>query len=297
MQVADTGIFENLKEKMTNPLIFTYFWVFCSWNIKNIFYLFYMPLKIDQKFIELEGEWWVFMPILMTPMMVFLLPWVNNLVELGRQKAHQWLQDTLHHLGWKPMIDSDTHQKVVNDLSTTKQFLYETRVNLNDLREQLRTTNEDIANEHIKLGAEAAEAAEMEAAKKQIENNTQVDIQASLKSKLKFEPIGIWPSFEVDSFKSIGDKALLLLKEASQDASALIFATSTDDGYSIDTNGKSLTLNENVEGIIKWKEVLSELANLGFINPRTQDSYELTTKGFEYSKQISFNDDMFALIA
>lgn len=81
MQLADTGIFENLKEKLANPILFTYFWVFCSWNVKNIFYLLYMPLKIDQKFLYLEGKWWVIAPIIMTIVVVFIFPWLNNFVE------------------------------------------------------------------------------------------------------------------------------------------------------------------------------------------------------------------------
>lgn len=96
MEFGDTGIFENLKQKMANPFIFTLFWVFCSWNIKNIFYLLYMPLKIDQRFKNLEGEWWLWTPLLMSMVLVIVLPWINNVIEFTKQKADNVLNSQLN---------------------------------------------------------------------------------------------------------------------------------------------------------------------------------------------------------
>ena len=74
--IAETGMFENLKEKMANPIMFTYFWVFCSGNIQNIFYLLYMPLKIDQKFLDLSGKWSFLTPLMVSIFIV--LTWFNR---------------------------------------------------------------------------------------------------------------------------------------------------------------------------------------------------------------------------
>lgn len=96
MEIGDTGISENLKQKMTNPFMFTFFWVFCSWNIKNILYVLYMPLKIDQSFKNLEGEWWLWSPLFVSLILVVTLPWLNNLIEFVRQKADNVLNSQLH---------------------------------------------------------------------------------------------------------------------------------------------------------------------------------------------------------
>lgn len=137
-QIADTGIFENLKEKIASPLLFSYFCVFCSWNIEHILYLFYMPLKIDKRWDDLYAEWSVWWPILITLILVAVLPWLNNVVEIWKRIAHKHLQDYLTRKELQTPVSYDKHQKVLDQLSQANIDLS----NLQDINERATSNAE-----------------------------------------------------------------------------------------------------------------------------------------------------------
>ena len=88
-RIAPTDIFESIKEKISNPVMFTYFWIFCTFNLKQLLILFNEPKLFSIKLAFLY-EWQTFFyPALLTLLALLLLPWINNFAEIWKLKANK----------------------------------------------------------------------------------------------------------------------------------------------------------------------------------------------------------------
>lgn len=119
-EVAQVTFFENLKEKISNPFLFTYFWVFCSFNYQNILILFYEPLKMSTKMARLSGAWEVAMPIWITIGIILLSPIPNNLIEYYRQVWERILAWCLNATKLKEMVSLEKYDLLKNQLIELK---------------------------------------------------------------------------------------------------------------------------------------------------------------------------------
>lgn len=144
-KIAETGMMENIKEKMANPVLFTYFWIFCSVNIKHIFYLFYMPMLVSDKFGYLSDKWNYDLPIILTFVVLFVTPWINNIVEIWKQVAHRWLQTQMQKSKFKALIEDDVYQAIKDKLSTTKNSVIELEKNIEDKQEKILEFTRNLA--------------------------------------------------------------------------------------------------------------------------------------------------------
>lgn len=262
MQVADTGVFENLKEKLTNPIIFTYFWVFCTWNHREILVLFFEPKLFSDKmgFMYASGTYgW---PVLIGFFALFILPWANNVVEYWKQKAQQSLEETLHNRGWKPMVDQKVYQAKVNELNETQERLNKSRDIEIELRKELQSLT-----------------VEEKASELPILNNDGKRVELKVAAET---------SVDSSVIKAIGYEGLLALREGSQDKDGLILGRNTDEGYSLQTNNHNLITTTEAVKIAKWKSVLDEMTYKDLLKREGELSYKLTYKGFDLAKNITF---------
>jgi len=122
-KLADTGVFDNLQEKLSNPAFFTYCWVFCFWNWKAIFFLFDEPLKFTIKLKDplLTFEFW--QPLAIAGMSLVILPWINSFVEIFKHRARFWLQNWLHEKKIVLMITPVDHEKLKKEYVAVKSSL------------------------------------------------------------------------------------------------------------------------------------------------------------------------------
>lgn len=117
----DPSLLDIFKERLSNPFLFTYFWVFCSLNWKTIFWLLLEPVNISKKLFLLESQhpwdWWT--PIWVSAILVALLPWVNSAVEVLKRFAENRTNVLLSKFNWKEMVKPDVHEEIL----TKKQSL------------------------------------------------------------------------------------------------------------------------------------------------------------------------------
>lgn len=83
MSITDARDLANdIKLRLSSPVIFTYMWVFLSYNIDHILYLFFEPLKISTKLELLSNGWSVFNPLWLSALVIVFVPSLNNIAEL-----------------------------------------------------------------------------------------------------------------------------------------------------------------------------------------------------------------------
>jgi hypothetical protein len=119
-----TDVFDNIKEKLSNPLVFTYFWVFCSIHHKELLILFFEPKLFSNKLKFLQEPFAYLIPLLATIVALLLLPWLNNIVELWRQKAQRFLEVKLDKWGWVPMVKAHIHKEKLEEIESLGNKLY-----------------------------------------------------------------------------------------------------------------------------------------------------------------------------
>jgi len=152
-QIQDTGLLENLKEKMANPALFTYFWIFLGANWKNILFIMYEPLKLSNRIEKLPYAWDYLTPLFVTAIAVFTLPWVNSVIEIGKQASHRWLQHKLNNWHIKAMVSFEEHEKVNDKLTSARAQLSNAqsseRESISRMEEIIKQRN-DLEDEKIK---------------------------------------------------------------------------------------------------------------------------------------------------
>ncbi|ANS04645.1 hypothetical protein [uncultured Mediterranean phage] len=108
----DPSLLDIFKERLSNPFLFTYFWVFCSLNWKTILWLLLEPGEISKKLFLLESQhpwdWWT--PIWVAAVLVAILPWVNAIVEILKRLAENTTNQLLSKKGWKEMVVPEIHE-------------------------------------------------------------------------------------------------------------------------------------------------------------------------------------------
>lgn len=116
----DSSTLDLFRERLASPFIFTFFWVSCTWNWKLLYWFFYEPLKPSLKLQQIPYEWHYIYPFLLTIVIIVVIPWVNNLVELLKRFAGNWFNKWLHSKGWKEMVSNNEHLQILDELSITK---------------------------------------------------------------------------------------------------------------------------------------------------------------------------------
>jgi len=152
-----TEIFENIKEKLSNPLIFTYFWVFCSVHHTKLLILFFEPKLFSKKLEFLKEPYAYLLPFGFTILALFFLPWLNNIIELWRQRAQRSLEIKLDSLGWVKMVKAEIHKEALRDIDILNNKLYKEEKITKSQQLQIDSAEDTTRNLNIKHAQELTE--------------------------------------------------------------------------------------------------------------------------------------------
>ncbi len=264
MQIADTSVFENIKEKITNPIIFTYFWVFCTWNHREILILFFEPKLFSNKMVFLS-EWCTFLcPLVVAALALLCLPWLNNYVEMWKQRAHQYMQVKLDEWGWIPMVEDKVYQSALQQINLLKS-------ELNTFRK-----NEDVLNSKIKELTKTITGFKVPTESHSPPINT---------NEIHYNPTSTFNEFTAAAQK-LSQESLYILKESNLNPSQPIIAIDTKSGFHIKVN--SSVINNKEEDEFSWRNAIIQLVKSSFITKTTEDSYLLTEVGSSIAKRIEY---------
>lgn len=120
-QQEESGIVDVFKERLASPFLFTFFWVSCTWNWKIIYWFLYEPIKPSIKLEQIPFEVSFIDPLLITLTAITIVPFLNNFVELSKRFADHMLNVWLHKLKWKRMVTEFEHQKLIDEVASTKE--------------------------------------------------------------------------------------------------------------------------------------------------------------------------------
>lgn len=86
----------------------------------------------------------------------------------------------------------------------------------------------------------------------------------------------------------LSEEARILLKEASQDASGMIFFLQTGGGTDIETHEKSFITDQSRRTIAKWEAALNELVSNELVVERGEkgEVFEVTAKGYQFADTL-----------
>lgn len=148
---ADSTTLDLFRERLASPFIFTFFWVSCTWNWKLIYWFLYEPLKPSIKLQQIPFEWCYFFPLILTLLIVALVPWVNNAVEVLKRYAGNCFNSWLHQKGWKEMVSNDEHVVILDQASILKRTIHDLTDSLENKQAELIKSKEDAVNKQEEI--------------------------------------------------------------------------------------------------------------------------------------------------
>lgn len=148
---ADSTTLDLFRERLASPFIFTFFWVSCTWNWKIIYWFLYEPLKPSIKLQQIPFEWCYFFPLILTLLIVALVPWVNNAVEVLKRYAGNCFNSWLHQKGWKEMVSNDEHVVILDQASILKRTIHDLTDSLENKQAELIKSKEDAVNKQEEI--------------------------------------------------------------------------------------------------------------------------------------------------
>ncbi len=138
---ADSSTLDLFRERLASPFIFTFFWVSCTYNWKLIYWFLYEPLKPSMKLIQLPFDWFYLEPLGLTFLIITVVPWVNNLVELLIREKR--VKESL-------IKEREEISKLLNDIASEKLQTSFYKAGQNEIKEKLLEADKLYLNAHNK---------------------------------------------------------------------------------------------------------------------------------------------------
>ncbi|GAP76980.1 hypothetical protein W04_3559 [Pseudoalteromonas sp. SW0106-04] len=150
MNQQDHTLLDIFKERLSNPFMFTYFWVFCGWNWKAILWLLMEPLSAGLKLEQFSNkfQWNWTDPLWVSCALILILPWVNSVVEILKRWAENTANKKLSDWGWKEMVPQEELNFVEIQLSEAKRRNKEQNEENQMLSESLKDSQSRYENTH-----------------------------------------------------------------------------------------------------------------------------------------------------
>ncbi|QUI70516.1 hypothetical protein [Pseudoalteromonas sp. M8] len=125
MSAFDTqGFVDSLKERISNPFLFTFSWLFVVWNWKAFGWFMFEPLKFSLKLERFQYTgielyfWW---PLFMTFLVVIFGHSLNNFAEICKRSWDYLYASLLKKLGWKEYVDKIEHDQLQDETQKLKE--------------------------------------------------------------------------------------------------------------------------------------------------------------------------------
>ncbi|MDW7548187.1 hypothetical protein [Pseudoalteromonas peptidolytica] len=213
MSFQDTqGIIDSLKERISNPFMFTYSWLFIVCNWKAVGWFLFEPLKFSlklQRFQFTGLDIYILKPLFFTILLLLVGHALNNFSEICKRFWDYRYAKVLQRIGWKEFVDKAIHDKLHDEKlkleGVNRQLIldakkaYDSEQNkikmLSDLSKQVGKYEEE--SEKTKSALASAEqeivdiTAQLENYKKLEDSTKLTKIQKEKTNQLSFnEPIG-----------------------------------------------------------------------------------------------------------
>ncbi len=117
-ETVQSTFFENLKERLSNPFLFTYFWVFCTVNYQVILKLFFEPLKMSTKIDKYTSDLDLSSPLWLAIVFIVIITLINNLVEYYKQCCDRLLSWCLDKTKIKKMVALEEYENLKSKYSS-----------------------------------------------------------------------------------------------------------------------------------------------------------------------------------
>ncbi|MBQ4846196.1 hypothetical protein [Pseudoalteromonas sp. MMG005] len=112
------GIINSLKERISNPFMFTYSWLFIVCNWKAVGWFLFEPLTFSlklQRFEYTSLEVYLLKPLMFTFLFLVIAHALNNFAEICKHFWDYLYAKVLMYLGWKEFVDKETHNKLLDE--------------------------------------------------------------------------------------------------------------------------------------------------------------------------------------
>jgi hypothetical protein len=317
-QIAQTTLFDNLKEKLSNPILYTYFFVFVSCNYQNILFLLYEPVKMSFKISQLEGEWLFWQPVLNTFLLVVFLTIINAVYEYYKQVWHRILQWCLDKTKIKEFVSLELHENLKDKYEDDKVKLT-TAIERTETLEQLGRDHIGKISEFIEDKKNLLEAHKVEVNKLSDENRVyreslaKFELPNSLKKiEVKSDVIkevtvdsSTLTNQEHDIINRVPKEGLWLLKYISTHSSGVVRILALPEGIKVSTDKREISIQNNHRFKTNVHAAIGVLKANSWIDAETlsNEPHEIqltiTSEGYRYSDFLSIevNDKSFALSA
>ena len=254
-QLAETSVFENLKEKLSAPVLFTFAWVFCWHNFDNILFLLYEPLTISTKLDNLAGKLIFWESIFWTIGVLLVSPILNNIFEFYKQVWHRLLQKTLHDFKIKPMVAESKYDELqlkYTDVSSkvssaihSEQELFNKLEASNKLNLTQATTIEELKNDIKGLKSKLPESV--------IKTRKEIEFPSISKhfGKLYINDSLMKNEMDLTTSKTFDKYSLFLIYACQIFGELIVFRT--DDGYTISSDGNEIVHDSDTREIAHWQ--------------------------------------------
>ncbi|HEY7864370.1 MAG TPA: hypothetical protein VIC51_00040, partial [Psychromonas sp.] len=100
---------------------------------------------------QIPFEWCYFFPLILTLLIVALVPWVNNAVEVLKRYAGNCFNSWLHQKGWKEMVSNDEHVVILDQASILKRTIHDLTDSLENKQAELIKSKEDAVNKQEEI--------------------------------------------------------------------------------------------------------------------------------------------------
>jgi hypothetical protein len=309
-QIVQTTLFENLKEKLSNPILYTYFFVFVSCNYQNILFLMYEPINMSFKISRLEGEWLFWSPVFNTLWLVIILTIINTVYEYYKQIWHRILQWCLDKTKIKEFVALEFYEQLKSKYEGDKVKLT-TAIERNDTLEKLGKEYIDKISELTKDIKNLKSAHIVEVNQLNENNKTAQGPLGKSNSPEQLKKIRLNSSLvenvtinsstlsgpEERIFKSIPKEGLWLLKYLSMNKVGELKVLTLFEGVKILDNNREITIENNHRFKTNIRSAISALQSNGWIetNSSNEDSsliqMSITTEGYRYSDCLDLGVD------
>lgn len=262
MSVNETReLISDVQARISSPFIFTYMWVFVSYNINHILFLFLEPLKISTKLELLVGKWGIWEPFILSLLVITFIPSFNNLAELLKQFWDLKLKQLSIYFKLKQYYSAEEY------LSLEDKF--------QSLENRYRVTRSDLEDAQNKLERYPKSYAETD----NLNTNKSFNSDDNYNKPSNQDK----PSYKnlLGSYILPDEERLIINTMAnSKDAKLMYINTKSGIEYSVDGMNIFTGVNSTF-GKVKAKNAFENLIAKGLIKAESESVYSLTTKGFE----------------
>lgn len=175
-QIQDAQSFlDTIKERFSNPVLFTYMWVWSLYNWKPIGWFLSEPLKFSLKIQQYESlgfSFHFFWPILITSVVMLFMPLLIHIVDFIDRAWSYGYTRLLRFLKWKDFVEasefielqeelkvekslhSDAYGKletVINEKKELKGKLQQSELELAKLKEELNSVTQSKAKYQMEM--------------------------------------------------------------------------------------------------------------------------------------------------